>query len=220
MMVGDPSAWADRFKSIDERFLECIIGVWPQCFSVLPPEPEEDLITTNLIHLLSKDQVARKLFHWLEYQFEPFGFTPEGLAFSKGQIDMAIILDQERERYLAYECKRLNVMYGGTRQSLATRYVSEGVTRFITEQYAEGLPVGCMLGYVLDGDIGFASARVHSAIDANKVSIGMVGVALNSDAMGEVQRFSTHHVRPASQHEIQVRHALIPFPPRSAAASV
>jgi len=212
MVVGDPSYWASRFISIDDRLLNRIVAVWPQCLSVLPPGPEEDVITTNLVQLLSKDAEARKLFHWLEYQFEPFGFTTEGLAFSKGQIDMAVLLDQERERYLAYECKRLNVHYDGSRQSLATPYVNDGLKRFVTEQYAEGLPVGCMLGYVLDGDTGFAIGRVHAAIDSNKTTIGLSGSPVTIASIANVQRFSTQHVRPATSHEIHVRHALIPFP--------
>lgn len=212
MVVGDPSYWAAHFTSIDDRLLLRMVAVWPRCVAALPADPIEDVITTNLAHLLGKDAEARKLFHWLEYQFEPFGFTPEGLAFSKGKIDMAVLLDQERERYLAYECKRLNVSYNGSRQSLATDYVKDGVLRFITEQYAEGLPVGCMLGYVLDGDTQFALSRVHSAIETNKSRLGLAGAPNAGVAIESVERFFTNHLRPATKHEIQVRHAFLPFP--------
>ncbi|RUV81443.1 hypothetical protein EOA60_17160 [Mesorhizobium sp. M1A.F.Ca.IN.020.06.1.1] len=212
MVVGDPSYWAGLFISIDDRLLDRIVAVWPRCLALLPPNPEEDVITTNLVYALSRDVEARKLFHWLEYQYEPFGFTTDGLAFSKGQIDMAVLLDRERDRYLAYECKRLNVLYRGARQSLATRYVGEGLKRFTTEQYAEGLSVGCMLGYVLDGDCEFAMGRVQAAIDGHKVAVGLSGPPVAVGAVGDIQRFATRHVRPASGQEIEIRHALIPFP--------
>lgn len=212
MVVGDPSHWASHFTSIDDRLLVRMIAVWPQCLSVLPPNPEEDTITFNLISLLTKDAGARQLFNSLGYQFEPEGFTPDGLAFSKGKIDMAVLLDQGRERYLAYECKRLNVQYSNARQSLAVPYVNEGVIRFITEQYSEGLPVGCMLGYVLDGDIEFALARVHAAIESNKGTIGLTGGPANGIPLSTVVRFTTDHVRPASGNTIHVRHSLLPFP--------
>ncbi len=212
MVVGDPSHWVNHFTSIDDRLLARIVAVWPQCLSVLLPDPEEDTITFNLRSFLTKDAEARLIFYHLEYQFEPEGFTPEGLAFSKGQIDLAVLLDQGCTRYLAYECKRLNVHFSGARHSLATPYVNEGVKRFITEQYAEGLPVGCMLGYVLDGDTDFALGRVHAAIDANKADIGLVGTLSAGDAIGLVERFSTDHVRPGSGNAIHVRHALLPFP--------
>ena len=211
MVVGDPSYWVSHFTSIDDRLLARIIAVWPQCLSVLPPSPEEDAITFNLRSILTKDAEARLIFYHLEYQFEPEGFTPEGLAFSKGKIDLAVLLDQGCTRYLAYECKRLNVHFSGSRQSLATPYVNEGVKRFITEQYAEGLPVGCMLGYVLDGDTAFALGRVHAAIETNKVDVGLAGGPTATAAIGLVQRFSTDHVRPGSRDAIHVRHSFLPF---------
>lgn len=212
MVVGDPEYWASHFTSIDERLLARIIALWPKCLSVLPESPEEDVITLNLRSLLTKDAEARLIFYYLEYQFEPEGFTPEGLAFSKGQIDLAVLLDQGCTRYLAYECKRLNVHYNGTRQSLATPYVKEGVKRFITEQYAEGLPVGCMLGYVLDGDIDFARGSVHAAIDTNKSTIGLTDGPISASPIAAVERFTTDHTRPASGSVIHVRHSFLPFP--------
>lgn len=212
MVVGDPSVWVSQFTSIDDRLLARIVAVWPQCLTVLPPTPEEDVITFNLKSLLTKDAEARLIFYHLEYQFEPEGFTTDGLAFSKGKIDLAVLLDQSCTRYLAYECKRLNVHFGGVRQSLATKYVKEGVRRFVTEQYAEGLPVGCMLGYVLDGDTDYAQGRVYTAIDANQTDIGLTGPPAADIAIGLVERFSTNHVRPGSGSVIHVRHSLLPFP--------
>lgn len=212
MVVGDPGYWASRFTSIDERLLARIIALWPQCLAVLPASPEEDVITLNLRSLLTKDAEARLIFYYLEYQFEPEGFTSEGLAFSKGQIDLAVLLDQGCTRYLAYECKRLNVRYNGARQSLATPYVNEGVKRFITEQYAEGLPVGCMLGYVLDGDVDFARGRVHAAIKTNKGTIGLARGPVNVPPIADIERFITDHKRPATASVINIRHSFLPFP--------
>lgn len=163
--------------------------------SVLPANPEEDVITFNLRSLLTKDAEARLIFYHLEYQFEPERFTPDGLAFSKGQIDLAVLLDQGCTRYLAYECKRLNVHYKGERHPLATPYVNQGVKRFITEQYAEGLPVGCMLGYVLDSDIDFARGRVYTAIDTNKGAIGLTDGPVSAPSIADVERFTTDLTR-------------------------
>ena len=214
MMVGDPSLWAAQFISIDERLLDRIVALWPQCLSVLPENPIEDQITLNLLNLLTRDAEARLIFYYLEFQFEPEGFTADGLAFSKGQIDLAVLLDQGRTHYLAFECKRLNVEYNGARQSLATKYVDEGVKRFVTEQYAEGLPVGCMLGYVLDGDTDFARSKVGAALDSQKSNIGLAGGPTNIEPIGEARRFTTDHKRHGSGSNIHVRHSLLPFPPK------
>lgn len=163
MFVGDPCEWRDKFVTFDERLLARILHVWPTCTSLLPGQPEEDDITINLVELLWKDAVVRRLCFYVEYHFEPWGIEANGAKFSKGQIDIGVLLDRDRDRYLAYECKRLNVTNSGARGSLATPYVNQGMMRFLTEQYAEGLPVGCMLGYVMDGDLSFALKQISRA---------------------------------------------------------
>jgi hypothetical protein len=131
---------------------------------------------------------------------------------------MAILLDPERERYVAYECKRLNVIHKGTRSSLATRYVTDGMMRFMTEQYAEGLPVGCILGYVLDGDLPFALTQVNTAIETHKLALFLIGGPLSPKAIVGIKRFSTGHQRPNGAN-IELRHVLLPFLTSSLTAS-
>lgn len=210
MIIGDAHAWKTRFVALDERILNRILQVWPSCMSLLPGQPEEDTITINLVALLSKDAVVRRICYFVIYQHEPFGTLPNGTKFSKGRIDVAVLLDQERERYIAYECKRLNVVHGGTRSSLATTYVKDGMMRFLTEQYSEGLPFGCMLGYVMDGDLSFALTKVNTAIDAHKTSLGSVGGGPAIPIVPGIERFSTLHQR-ANASTIELRHVLLPF---------
>ena len=193
MVVGDPKDWTARFRTLDVRFLERVLAVWSRCLDVLPENPREDTITMSIVDVVSKDVKARRLFHYLEYHYEPFGYTVDGVAYSKGEIDMAILLDQERDRYLAYECKRLNVARSGGTRSLATEYVKEGLKRFVTEKYAVDLPVGCMLGYVLDGDVGAARSKVVAAIFAQKSNIGLAGKPI-----GQMERFSSRHHRSST----------------------
>ena len=212
MPAGDPKDWVSRFRSLDARFLDCVLEVWPTCVAILPNKPDEDMITTNLVNLLGKDVKARRLFHYLEYQYEPFGFTSTGLAYSKGKIDMALLMDQERERYLAYECKRLNVVRNGQTRSLATPYVREGMLRFVTEQYAAGIPVGCMLGYVLDGNVNTAETKVRTAINSNSVEVGLVGKPTKNPPVGPISRLSSLHRRQSNGTNIEIRHALLPLP--------
>lgn len=209
MLVGDAAIWAAQFTTIDERFLERIVEAWPATVAVLPGQPIEDAITINLVQHLSKDQVVRRICYWVEYQYEPFGLAPDGSWYSKGRIDIAVLFDRERERYLAYECKRLNVIGISGRSSLATAYVTQGMMRFITEQYAEDLPLGCMLGYVMDGDIPFAVSRVEEAIKAHSplaVQDGPSAIA----SIQTVPRFQTTHHRLIGA-PIVMRHALLSF---------
>jgi hypothetical protein len=218
MIVGDPNQWKDRFITLDERLLSCILRLWPACVALLPGQPDEDTITINLVALLSNDAVVRRICYFVIYQHEPFGIHPGGAKFSKGKIDFAVVLDQERERYVAYECKRLNVIHDGARSSLATRYVKDGMMRFLTEQYAEGLPVGCMLAYVMDGDLPFSLTQVMVAIDAHKTPLALINGATQGQAIAGIERFSTLHKR-ANQTIIELRHVLLPFAGAQASVS-
>lgn len=206
MLIGDAQEWINSFVSFDDRFLERMAAAWPACMAVLPEQPNEDDITINLVDQLAKDTVVRRLCHWIEYQFEPFGLSADGSKYSKGIIDIAVLFDRERDRYLAYECKRLNVMKSGKRSSLATVYVTQGMMRFLTEQYAENLPVGCMLGYVLDGDVPFAKARLADAI-CGHVPLALTHEPAPLSPIETIERFRTRHKRPAGS-EIELRHAL------------
>lgn len=207
MFLGDAQEWLGRFVSIDERLLQRVATVWPGCLAGLGPQPEEDAITINLVDRLAKDAVVRRICHWIEYQYEPFGIDSNGSKFSKGKIDFAVLLDWERGRYLAYECKRLNVMHNGRRSSLASEYVVRGMMRFMTEQYAENLPIGCMLGYVLDGDVAFAVAQLSKAIDAHP-SLGLNSGLSKAAPIENIERFLTTHKR-ISKRVIELRHALL-----------
>uniref|UniRef100_UPI003BA986FE hypothetical protein n=1 Tax=Stappia sp. TaxID=1870903 RepID=UPI003BA986FE len=209
MTLGDAQAWAGQFISLDERLVQRVAAVWSECISTLGAQPDEDTITINLVAYLGKDPVVRRLCHWVEYQFEPFGINNAGAKFSKGKIDIAILLDWERERYLAYECKRLNVVHRGRRSSLATEYVVNGMMRFMTEQYAELLPVGCMLGYVMDCDLNFAETQLGTAIAGHK-PLGLASGPSLMPPMHMSRRFSTGHTRPTAQL-IELRHTLLPF---------
>ena len=208
---GNPAEWAEKFRSFDVQFLKCVTVVWPECLSRLQNQPLEDEITTNLVDLLETNPQARQMFYWVEYQYEPFGRMSRGKSYSKGQIDIAVFLDRERERYLAYECKRLNVKSNGGTKSLATRYVTEGVNRFVTEQYAENLPVGCMLGYVMNGKVSVAQLKIYTAIKDKRNLIGLTKGPVEKKPLGNAKRFSSHHIRTGSGTEIEIRHALLPF---------
>lgn len=211
MLFGDPKDWTDQFRTLDVRFLERVWAVWARCMEVLPQDAKEDDITINLVNFVSRDAKARRLFHYLEYHYEPFGYTSDGLAYSKGEIDMAVLLDQDRQRYLAYECKRLNEVRNSVPRSLAMSYVLEGVRRFVTEKYAAGLPVGCMLGYVMDGDTRTAQSKVAAAMDNRKSEIGLVAGPTNDHPVCSILRFSSHHRRYTGSDQIEIRHALLPF---------
>lgn len=200
MVSGERRNWAVKFRVIDRKFLRFVARVWQQSIAHLSPSSYENEITKALVDDLSRDAEARSAFFYA-YQF----YTTVTL-----HVDMAVIVHNDRSMYLAYECKRLNVIRkGGARRSLAGEYVNEGVRRFVTEQYAEDLPTGCMIGYVMDGDLDFACSRVRAAMASNRAVLGLQGDLRAQDSIGQFKRFVTDHV--SGDRSIEILHALLPF---------
>ena len=67
-----------------------------------------------------------------------------------GRIDITLKFQRQfgnEDDYVGVECKRIGA--GSTFSQLNTRYVTEGVVRFVNGQYATGHAWDFMLGYVL-----------------------------------------------------------------------
>ena len=179
-----------------------------QVVARLPADALEDTITKTLVDQLDADTWVRALFY-CDYQFVPMDRTQDGSLAEDRFIDVAMIMDNDRSRYLAYECKRLNVQYQGARRSQAGSYVDDGMMRFITGKYAEGLPVACMIGYVMDGDLSFAYARIRATIRRNRSALCLQDGPTDEPALDAMTRFVTMHKR--NRYGIELRHALLPF---------
>ena len=201
MVSGERRGWVVQFRVTDRKFLHCVARVWRQAIAHLPPSSREDEITKALVDKLSTDAEARSTFY-VDYQF----YTTVTL-----HVDMAAIVNHDRTMYLAYECKRLNVTGAdGARRSQASAYVGDdGVMCFVTEKYAEGLPIGCMIGYVMDGDLDSAYSRIRAVMTKERRAVGLQGDFRPQDPIGQFKRFATDHV--SGDKSIEILHALLPF---------
>ena len=201
MVSGERRSWVVKFRVTDRKFLRCVARVWRQSIAHMPRSSCEDTITYALVCNVNRDAEARSAFY-CDYQF----YTTVTL-----HLDIAVIVHNDRSTYLGYECKRLNVTgTDGARRSQAGAYVGEdGMMCFVTERYAEGLPVGCMMGYVMDGDMNFAFLRIEEAMAAEQPALGLQGKLQENPPIGIIRRFVTEHERDGRWMEI--RHALLPF---------
>jgi hypothetical protein len=160
---------------------------------------------------LKQDPILRSGPAHIVSQYELLPDAVVGDVSPKGYIDIAVLFYVDREEvYLAYECKRLNVSSsGGGRKSLATEYVREGMMRFVRAQYAQALPFGAMLGYVMDGDVLFALAAVKERIRENAANLRCEPSApMDIEPPGTFHFFSTTHQRPSCA--IELRHFMLP----------
>ena len=206
-IVGKPERWVSHFLSIHELILGAIERAWERCRTRCTPRTKEDHITRRLVVLIKQDPFVRAAPYCpIISQYELLPKEAEGDVSPKGYIDIAVLFrPDEDELYLAYECKRLNVGGQRRRHSLASEYVRQGMMRFVKAQYAQGLPLGAMLGYVMDGDVSFAASSVKGQIQSRSAEL-FCGTPLWQDIKVPTA-FTTEHHRPS--YPIVLRHHLL-----------
>ena len=104
---------------------------------------------------------------------DPVGYVDVGILFSVGLEEVCLFI----------ECKRLNV----NGASLATEYVSKGMMRFVTGQYAPDLPIGAMIGYVMDGQVPEALDSVIRQIRSHLPALRCAESSIIFVAPGSIQ---------------------------------
>jgi hypothetical protein len=116
---------------------------------------------------------------------------------SRGEIDVKFRWAQYppvNERYLAVEAKRLF----GKGDSLAGKYVEEGVQDFFIAKYSRGHNYGIMLGYVLIGPLEKAITAVKDAMTTRSLQTGECSPFTPDDS------FCSH---PHTHRSIHLQHA-------------
>ncbi|MBO3048046.1 hypothetical protein [Burkholderia pseudomallei] len=127
-----------------------------------------------------------------------------------GRIDIILrFLHQfgDEEAYLGIECKRV----GHGESALNQRYVTQGVDRFVTGQYATGHHWGIMLGYVLK----LPSAAMVNGIDARIRTTYGEAAKLN-DLDSHADALSVHSgdlAQGADGHVIRLMHIFVDTTP-------
>lgn len=211
MVRGDPSRWLGKFRNLERRFVDLLPAVWPRCVAELArlsPQPLENDITKRLFMEMKKQ---RRRPGRLCYQLALLEERPGGAVATKGFIDLVVLLGRDEDHYVAFECKRLNVAGDGGRASLAGPYVADGVARYVREQYARRLPLGGMIGYVLDGDLGWAEQRVVEEMARSGTLLLADSAPVPMPPVGCVRRLLTTHARPGESRAFEVWHTLVPF---------
>ena len=130
-----------------------------------------------------------------------------------GRIDIILrFLHQfgDEEAYLGVECKRV----GHGESALNQRYVTRGVDRFVTGQYAKGHHWGMMLGYVLR----LPSATLVKGIDARiRATYGDAAKLNELDTHAEaLSQHSGDLAQGTAGHVIRLMHLFVDTTPAAA----
>lgn len=86
--------------------------------------------------------------------------------------------------------------------------------RFVSGKYSDEQPIGCMLGYVMDGNIVSAKKSIWTAIEgAWRAATALDGEPVMMAKINGIKRFSTTHFRRKDE-KFEIRHALLSFKKR------
>jgi hypothetical protein len=201
-IIGESADWADLIDSMVPDILKLVIASWTEMASPARDE-KEDNITEELCRILKQNRTSRDLPFQIHIQFvEMEPANNERL----GRLDIAFIPTINREDiYFCLECKRLNVVSGGTTRSYAAEYVLFGMLRFVTGQYSKAVQHGGMLGYVLDGNVSRAMTNVEANIQSQRSALCMSpsGTFMPSTVLeNEECARETHHDRSHEKQQV------------------
>ena len=212
MLAGSPDAWLAHFRDLGEQMSEAIEAAWLICIGPLQAKKgamtHEDHITVHLVQALRR---TKKVPGRIEYQQELLVEDANGNVSLSSSIDFVLTVGDDEDVYLAYECKRLNVPYPTRVRNLCVPYVEEGLMRFVTGQYSNGLPMAMMIGYVMNGNNGRARQGLRRVMKARTATLRLTAERDHPSVPGAATRFrSTHTCKPG--HSMEVEHHLLPWP--------
>lgn len=204
--------FADTYLS---EILTAVISAWSR---MKPPDRREteDRITFRLCGRLLNDPEFADLPYDVSCQHWLVGLDGELL----GRLDLRFKHRHSQRDYFALESKRLHVHYPGGRFS--TEYVTyagdQGMMAFVVGPYSEGLPVGGMLGYIMDGDSVKAWSGLANCIEGQRTSLklsansGLVKSPLTFTIPSSLPSIpslgETEHI--LSSHRLRLLHLLLP----------
>jgi len=212
MLAGNLDEWLSHFRSLEERVADAIEAAWPVCIAPLQSKKgamtHEDHITEHLVQSLIR---TKSLPGRIVYQYTLLVEDDQRNVSMSSNIDFVLTVGDDEDVYLACECKRLNVPYKTGMRGLVGEYVDEGLMRFITGQYADGLPMAMMLGYVMNARADRARRGVKRAMAFRSAAIRLQSELDAPIEDGRPLRFHTTHVC-VSGHTIEVAHTFLAWP--------
>jgi len=209
-VIGTSTEWSDLIDPMLPEILHLVIASWIE-MPAPAPDAKEDSITDALWRTLTQNRTARGLMFQIRTQVVELDPMP---GEDLGRMDIAFIpLVPREDTYFCLECKRLNIVKNGIKQTFASQYVRYGMLRFVTGQYSKAVHHGGMLGYVLDGNVANAIANVGANIQNQHKALLMSppGVFSASTVLeGDERARETHHQRAHETSVFRIHHLFMP----------
>jgi len=126
-----------------------------------------------------------------------------------GLIDIMVSYTWEEATYLTMECKRIS----STENSLALKYVRNGINRFASGKYSPGHAFAIVVGYAICGNPIGCAERVKNALSKEPESkTGYdheFGWQTENDFVPGKSLFRTRHNQSALNNVVELVHAFV-----------
>jgi hypothetical protein len=170
----------------------------------------ENDITYLLDNEMHKIQIAQKSdIVWWDIRVN-ISYDPQD-PLKRSEIDIKFRWTQypiDNDRYLAVEAKRLF----GKGDSLAGKYVEEGVLDFVIAKYGRQHNYGIMLGYVLAGPLDRAIEAITDAMATRKTKIAEYKTfSPDSSICTHEQTHHSTHIQQKTSVMITLIHLFLDF---------
>jgi hypothetical protein len=204
-VIGNIDPWADQFpQDQTQEIIQLVCDSW-RTFSI-PAKRLEIPITKKLCAHLRKNR--DRSVQWFRIDYETYVLDGEGEV--TGRIDLRFTQGFDENIYFSLECKRLRVRSRKRFETLASKYVTQGMFRYFTGQYTKGLNKGGMLAYVMDGETEAAIRDVTGSIEKNRVPLYMTpDDTLHTSSHSPQQVRETYH-RYGLDERFVVYHIFLP----------
>lgn len=124
-----------------------------------------------------------------------------------GLIDIMVSYTWDESTYLTMECKRIT----STENSLALKYVRNGINRFASGKYSPGHAFGIVVGYVICGNPAGCVDRVSRTVAKEPVAEtgfdSEFGWVADNDFCKGQSLYRTRHVQSAHKNVIELIHS-------------
>jgi len=217
--VGKPDVveWNSFVRAVLEV---TILGYqWMRQKSIARLKWEEDHFTTNLEDCMRP--FAYKIGVTVVSQIA--SYTPKMKA-GEESIREAKVLDLRlwghwenyHQVHFVWECKRVAPKHKGsnTYKDLIPEYISEGMFRFLDEEYAVGLSDAGMLGYVLAGDVPSIVRGINRSMTSSRRErkLDITENLRQADPIGTfTDVYLSCHKRAVSRSLVQIHHMFLKF---------
>jgi hypothetical protein len=192
--------------------LRLVVESWESVYAFGSDE-REDNITVALCRIVKRNRTARELMFTIDTQQVELD-PAEGEDMGRLDISFRPCIPRE-DIYFCLEGKRLNVIKEGVLRTYASEYVTSGMMRFISGQYAKEVQHGGMAGYVMDGEVPRAIQSVENNVRTHQAALGMMPpVALSKSSLlaAEPRARETLHTRKVSPTSFRIHHLFLAKP--------